>query len=133
MFFLQLFYPWWNDLFILYISYLLCCEYCIYNTIVHHWENIAGILRYISSLLVSTTQEIQLTLLVLCQISVYLVVSCVARESFYYYALILSVINATQAVGSMLWYKGLTEQQIGQSGIWYNICTLIRIISYYGY
>ncbi|XP_065910058.1 transmembrane protein adipocyte-associated 1 homolog [Dysidea avara] len=40
-----------------------------------------------------------------------------SRASFYYYALFLSLVNAVQAVGSMLWYKGLHEQQLGQSGI----------------
>ena len=50
-----------------------------------------------------------------------------ARGSFYYYALILSIFNAVQAVGSMLWYKGLDQQKIGQSGIWY-CCAFIGII-----
>ena len=41
----------------------------------------------------------------------------------------LSLVNVVQAVGSMLWYEGLHEQHIGQSGIWY--CALIRVVAYY--
>lgn len=60
-------------------------------------------------------------------IRVFVFISCVAaRPSFYHYALILSLINAIQAIGSMLWYKGLREQSIGQSGI--CMVTLTTII-----
>jgi len=41
-----------------------------------------------------------------------------AKKSFYRYALFLSLVNITQAVGSFLWFTGKHKPISGNAGIW---------------
>ena len=128
MLLIQLLYSRWNDFPFLYICVVLHCKkFSLYMCILYF---LLQIQLYLSTYLVylfKLHKRWSLPCKLVTFVYILFIWSClVARPSFYYYALILSLVNAVQAVGSMLWYKGLKEQHIGQSGIWYR--ALIRAL-----
>ncbi len=56
----------------------------------------------------------------------FFVLFVLAKKSFYRYALFLSLVNVTQAIGSFLWFTGKHKPVSGNAGIWY-VCVCVRV------